>query len=223
MKDTSKTCRVLTVTCALLSGCAAMADVGYNNFANDLSYNFNTEGKLIGDQIILATGWNDNSIVTNFSLFYYAANAGANAKATVSFYKNDGDLVNGYRAPGSLIWSSGAFAIGDTSRSQITFDEDFGTGQAVPHSFTWTILFSDLASGGEAGVALFSPPTVGNNFKDFWGYEPSLSQWTLRTNSVANSDFAAQLLGVAVPEPGTIGIIGLGAAFLAFRFRSARK
>ncbi|MCX6902879.1 MAG: hypothetical protein NTW03_05275, partial [Verrucomicrobia bacterium] len=168
--------------------------------------------------------------ITSFSFYYWAEFLGVNATMEVRFYKNDG----AFGAPFSKIFDSTAFSINDTfgagglntARSLVTFDTDFGAGLLAPGDFTWTIQFSNLG-GGTAGVDLFSPPTVGNDYVDYW--HNTGSTWEALTfGGSPNADFAASFDGeAAVPEPsgwvvnGLLGAGGVG-AFLRLLWRRRR-
>jgi hypothetical protein len=135
--------------------------------------------------------------------------------ARIRFYYNDGPPVPdvpGSATPSTIFYDSGLFALQPTSRATFAFT-NFVIGATVPltddlpDTFTWSIQFSGLAAGEAAGVTLYSPPTIGNSFTDYWSNDGGI--WSLQTNSVP-ADFAAQF--VAVPEPSSIVLFGLGLA-----------
>jgi MYXO-CTERM domain-containing protein len=96
-----------------------------------------------------------------------------------------------------------------------------GSPVTVPDSFTWTVTFSgaNIGSGGTAGVPIFTPPTSGGNYLDYWENDGTFASpiWILKTNASVNVDFAARVSGV--PEPSIAAFAALGAAGLLFRLR----
>jgi hypothetical protein len=209
-------------------GCvAAQADVRvYSNALNDLGVRLSTGSSLVGDEILLARQGLPQLKITSFSFEYWGENMGPNAKVQVSFRANDGPLYGGVgpaRMPSlTPLWQSVPFSVSDTPRATLWYPAgDLGNVE-VPDRLTWTVQFLDLAPGAAAGVDLFSPPTVGGNFADYWVYEGG--QWVLKSwtgGGSLNVDFAATM--DAVPEPATwmLGALGVG-GYLAFRARTKR-
>jgi hypothetical protein len=194
----------------LLAGCISALAQGvtaYDNSTTDLHIRFDPGTAEVGDQIILATG---PSLVTQFSLQYWGTGFSGTETAQVRFYANDGALYGANaRMPGTLLWNSSAFPITATERSRLTFSGDLGAGVSVPASFTYSVQFGGLGAGANAGLDLYSPPGIGNNYPDYW-HNTGGSAWELRTG--ANPmDFGATLM---VPEPGTLALGGLGLALL---------
>ena len=178
------------------------AVVVYDNSANDLNTRFNTGLSEVGDEIILDGG---ATTITKFVIQYWGLNFSGDETMQVRIYKNDGaDWDAVYKLPGTKIFDSGAFTIGSTTRSTLTFDSDFGAGLDVPGRFTWTVQYSGINAGaGEsAGLDLYSPPTVGSNFSDYW---VNSSPWELRTSPGTSMDFAATIQ--AVPEPSQYFVV----------------
>ena len=105
----------------------------------------------------------------------------------------DGPLFNGYSTPGTSFYDSGLFSVGSpTPRSTFVFTagSDFAAGGLyVPSSdITWSVQFTGLGTGDDLGVDIYSPPTVGSDFPDWW--ENTGSGWTLNTNNLP-MNFAA--------------------------------
>jgi subtilisin-like proprotein convertase family protein len=190
----------------------AVASVVYDNSLNDLSLRFDPGTVEVGDEIILNGPANH---VGQFAFEFWGSGTNAsgfsgNVKARVRFYKNDGPLSAGYATPGTVIFDSGPFPIPAAPRAVVLF-EDFQIDAVVPltvglpNSFTWTVQFSGLAGGDNAGVDLYSPPVTGDNYTDYW--ERDTGGWVLKTNAVS-MDFAARLValnrGVTVVELGTV-------------------
>ena len=210
-------CLAIGAVCSL-SQSQLIADTVFNNGVNDLNTRFNPGTLEVGDEIVLAAG---ARYMTNFSFEYWGVNTsggnfGGSVQARVRFYQNDGSPFNGYATPGTSFYDSGWFSVSATSRSLLVFQpgaDGIPTGGLfLPSSdFTWSVQFQGLGPTDQAGVDLYSPPTVGQDYPDYWQYDGT--SWALMTNSVA-VDFGAQFDAsiTPVPEPTVIGLLGLGAA-----------
>jgi hypothetical protein len=194
---------------------AVRADVVYDNSTGDLATRFNPGTIEVGDQISLAGSYR---YVTNFTFEYFATNISLSLDARIRFYANDGAIVDGLASPGSLLFDSDFFnlsGLGNTERATLVFDLT-GTPILVPDIFTWTIQFTNIATGGGAGLDIFSPPTVGGNSSQYWEFDGV--NWLSKTNAIVSMDFAARVS--ATPEPSSMALIALGSlAICAFRRR----
>ena len=213
-------------TCALVALSPiphAKADLVYDNSLTYLGEGYNPGANEVGDEIILGPG---SRTATNFTFEYYGLNfyAGGvtNEQAELRFYLNDGSGG----APNTQFYDSGQFDIPETNRATLHFDLRFEDLE-LPDSFTWTVQFFGIDPGESAGLTLYSPPTIGTNYTDFW--ERDLAGWTLRTNSdgVTPMDFGAQVYAFdlpPIPEPATVAI-GLlaGLALLVVKFSRRRE
>ena len=205
------------------------AEIVYDNSTTDLNFNLDPSTAEVGDEIFLdgTSRW-----LSEFTFEYWgeADNAEAfdgNVQARIRFYLNDGPAlpeVAGAFLPGTVIYDTGSFAIDPTTRATLTFT-DFVTGTVVPLSgplpdrFTWSISFDGFGLNDSAGVTIYSPPTVGNSFADYWVNEGT--GWTLQTNVVA-MDFASRFTAELIPEPSAI-LLGLCGGLLVFAVRSHRR
>jgi hypothetical protein len=197
-----------------LSGVIAGDDVGlaspvYDNSANDLFTRFEVGGMEVGDEISLASPANR---VTRFSFEYWGLGGGpagafnGGVQVILRFYKNDGPLLTNVafsaRVPQTLIFKSKPFPISATDRSVLVYTEeaDFTNSAAadvlltgpLPSSFTWTVQFIGLGAGDTAGLDLYSPPTIGSSFPDYWEFNGS--EWELLTYHAAPPiNFGARL------------------------------
>ena len=102
---------------------------------------------------------------------------------------------------------------GDTTYYNVLFATDVA-GTVVPQGFTWSVQFSNLGLGS-AGVPLYSPPTIGASYLDYW--LNGSGGWSLETlvGSTAGMSFAAEFEGhmgggPAVPEPASLLLFGTG-------------
>jgi hypothetical protein len=209
----------------------------FDNTHNDLSTRFAppvTAGTTaeIGDEIVLAgtARW-----LTSFSFEYFGTNTASatsfsgNVEARVRFYQNDGAPFHGYATPSTLFYDSGFFSLnllgGPTPRSTLNFQQgvDFPTGGLhIPTSdMTWTVQFTGMGATDSVGVDLYSPPTIGQDFPDYWS---NSGGWQLLTNSIP-MDFAAQFNAeMTSPEPSVLALSVVGGlGILAFGSRLRRK
>ncbi|MCL4178173.1 MAG: PEP-CTERM sorting domain-containing protein [Verrucomicrobia bacterium] len=201
---------------ALSSQFTVAAEIVYENASNDLNTNLDPGTREVGDEIILdgTARW-----LSEFTFEYWGTNTlsdtefAGTVEARIRFYLNDGPplpSIDDVLTPGTLLYDSGSFQVDPTPRATLVFT-DFNLGnvpltQPLPDSFTWSVQFSGLGLTDTAGVTIYSPPTIGNNFDDYWVNDGV--NWLLETNLV-NMDFAARF--AAVPEPSTLllGLLGL--------------
>lgn len=206
------------------------ATVIYANSTNDLLSRFDPGTKEVGDEILLA---GTERFLTTFTFEFWGVNADHPAtfagavEARVRFYQNDGPLFNTYPTPDHSFFDSGWFPVSNpTSRSIFEFTAgpglDFPNGGLyIPTSdMTWTVQFQGMSGADHVGVDLYSPPTVGHDYLDYWQNDGG---WTLQTNSVATMSFGAWM-DATVPEPSavTLSILG-GLGILTAGSRLRRK
>lgn len=207
---------VISVAC--FAGTVDAATV-YDN----TTYNLNTRlgaGTIeIGDQVIL--GGTARSL-SSFSFQYYLLSpTPGDETLRLRFYQQNG--ASGQ--PGSLLFDSGFFAVPATPGSSVEIT-DFTTGATtpftslLPNQFTWSLTFTGVGAGETAGVNLFSPPTVGNGYVDYW---ENNGGWVNKRVDLGNpllpTDFAATVQ--AVPEPSVIALLLAGGVAVLWR-RSRR-
>jgi hypothetical protein len=220
---------ICLVVLALNLASAQPAELVYDNSANDLGSNLNPGVLEVGDQVLLG---GTERWLSEFTFEYWGFNTvtpnefSGNVNSRIRFYLNDGPElpgIPGSAVPNTVFYDSGAFEIDPTPRATLTLS-DFATEAAVPlardlpETFTWTVQFSGLGENDSAGVTIYSPPTVGNNFPDYWVNEEGT--WNLLADENIDMDFAARFS--AIPEPSTIGLfaIGLASILLMGRRRS---
>ena len=186
---------ILTFIGVSILASAAFAERVYDNSTTDLGTRFSVGNNLVGDEIIL--GGSERTL-SQFSFQYYGLTLSGNEQARVLFYQNDGTewLSSGAFRPSSILYDSGLFPIAPTNRATLNFDLTLDN-VVVPDHFTWAVEFQGVEAGENVGLDLYSPPTVGNNFDDFWFFEGGA--WELRTNATTPMNFAARF--DAVPEP----------------------
>jgi hypothetical protein len=235
MKTFIKASLLLTIV-VLWAGSAvplSAATTIFDNSTTDLLTRFNPGSFQVGDQIKLdpATPW--ARYMTDFSFEYYGygfnttfpAQFTGNVQADVQFYLNNGNTFNGYAMPGTSFWDSGWFTVpGVTSRNTFEFTPGADNipvgGLFIPASeFTWTVQFRGMDGGDVVGLDIYSPPSVGQDYPDYW---QNNGGWQLMTNGVVSSmDFAARIQ--AVPEPSTLTFSILGGMTILTLARRLRR
>ena len=221
--------RFLFLSSAVLTlAFSASADTLFDNTKTDLGYRFNPGTQEVGDQIILSS----SGFLTGFTFEFYGTNTlspgnGAFAgivEARVKIYLMDGPLFNGNNTPGTPLYTGDWTAIGPTPRATLDFTAgtDFpAQGLLIPTtSITWSVQFRGLGATDEAGVDLYSPPTVGQDFPDYWRFDNQLSGWILETNAVP-ADFAAKFIGT-IPEPSIFSLAILGGVVMMISGRKRK-
>ena len=206
------------LACLLATASLAVHAVSlYDNLATPAG-TFDAQGYQIGDQVILADlGVGAN--ITDFSFELYSIGVAPTATYTVSLLANDG--TGG--APSSSLWSDTYnFGLNFPTGQLVTYS---GLSIDVPHSFTWAISFSGLDSG-TAGLILSTAagPSIGANYTDYW-LKNGLLPWQLNYIEGQSINFLASFSGtpIAVPEPSSVALFGLGTVGLfLWRRRSVR-
>ena len=201
--------------CAGLS-LSAKADELYFNTVNPVGPSggdpnrFNPFNFEVGNEIILANpGW-VGAFITGFTFEYWGTASGSTfagpVQVDVRFYLNDGPPFNGYSTPGRLLWESGLSSINpDWSNtlgySGLAFSGGNGMGPFgvwVPsNSFTWTVQFMGQTGADQAGVTLYFPPTVGQDYPTYWLNNGS--GWELLYDPSGPISFGATFEGMPVP------------------------
>ncbi len=223
---------------ALALGFSAKADVLFQNNSNDLATRFSPSQASLeyGNQVFLANP--GASSITNFSFEYYGIGGGAggafsgSVQVDVRWYLNNGPPTPaGFATPGQLVYDSGSVPLVPTSRSVLDFSTSTGDfpagGWAVTSSeLTFTVQFSGMGAGDQVGVDLYSPPTVGSMFTDYWlnTGSPGSPNWELLKD--ANGvpiDIGQEWMGTAVPEPSTLALSLVGGFGLLIAVRRFRK
>jgi hypothetical protein len=205
----------------------------FDNSVNDLHYRFSPGTLEVGDEIVLA---GTERYLTYFSFEYFGINTthptyfDGTIQARVRFYENTGAPYHGYATPSATsFYDSLWFPVGSpTDRSTFVFTEgaDFPAGGlflpmlSTVSNMTWSVEFQGMTLADSVGVDIYSPPTVGADYPDYWQNDGS--GWALLTNTVP-MDFAARFYAnQTVPEPSavTLSIMGgLGLLTLARRLR----
>jgi hypothetical protein len=122
-----------------------------------------------------------------------------------------------------VLWDSGAFPIINAPAGLRIDINGITDARTIPNaSFTWAVEFAGIGAGETAGLTRYSPPTIGNNFTDYWERNAQ-GQWELRASlDGKNMDFGAQI--TVVPEPGTIALGALaGVSLLGMAAAKRRK
>ncbi len=213
---------------------SAGADVVFENATTDRGIRFDPGTAEVGNQIFLTS----SGYVTNFAIEYWGTGpggsptfAGALVQMRVRWYLNDGLAVNGYASPGTLEYDSNWNTIMATSAATLRFTTppDFPRGLGsyglfIPsRELTVTVQFRGMASGNQAGLELFGPPSIGNEYADYWMRDNSAWQLMADTNGLAIT-FGMEFMS-AIPEPSSLAIClvgGVGLFMAVWRPRKGR-
>jgi hypothetical protein len=193
---------------ALTPGVFAGGEVLYDNTASTGLGGFWPDAYEVGNQVILAGG--TAADITQFKFQYYNTDPAGTELLDFRIYANDGTEYSPgdptSKEPGTKLFDSGTFSAPTAGLSSVLFGSSyFGAGGlAVPNSFTWTVQFSDLGTGGHAGVGLYTGHTVGQAYDDIW---VNTGTWQLSPSYPPNSNFGAQITGIPVPEPYEYGLV----------------
>jgi hypothetical protein len=199
---------------SFLLAAPASAEIVYDNSdpANYLD-RFYAPGNNIefGDQVTLA---GTERLVTEFQFEYYWSSLSGNETAQIFFYANNapGDPA----APLTELFRSGEIAGLSTDEHGFGKVVVSGMGIPVPDTFTWTVILGGIDGGEQAGLTLYSAPTVGDGFADFWMRTDGTWATHLLEDGAVPAHFGARI--TAIPEPGTYALMAIAAfAFVGYR------
>lgn len=186
-----------------------------------------TNGITIGNTITLTPSSPRNMV--GFSFEYYGKSPNGTSYSgtpslTVSFYQNNGPLVNGIASPGSTPFFTDTFYLNNVlllsiagGVGNINFTNGFGNdfpvgGTPIPAStITWTAAVTGLNSADQFGLVAFDPTAPGNVGGGYGQYywQNNGSSWQTYTNNISNANnFGVEVW--AVPEPATIALAAIG-------------
>lgn len=215
---------LVALVAASLAASAAQAATVYDNATTYTTNFFNPGASEVGDQVIL--GGTDR-VGETFRFEYYGNGLGSggntNETVRIRFYVNDGPLY-----PNTVFFDSGVQSLPHPNnadgRNTLQYDLT-GSTIILPDDFTWSVQFGGIDAGETAGLSLYTPPTFGNNYNDYWFNNGAT--WELRADTTNGIpiNFGASI--TAVPEPSTymLAILGgiCGFAFVNRRPRTAKK
>jgi hypothetical protein len=209
---TTRYSKALTAVAAVFAlGASAIAGVVYDNSA-PASYQgarqFSTTE--FGDQVTLTAS--PQRILETFAFDYYLSAKSGNESITFNLYKNDG--VSG--APKTSLLAApivvpAALLIADSVKpSTVTlgFDPNTPLQITLPESFTWSVLFTGIDAGEDAGLLMYNPVTIGSSFNDYWDKSGAGSTWQTKVISGYVANFGARI--TAVPEASSLGYALMG-------------
>lgn len=192
--------RHLASAIVTLSSLAATANIKASiAFQHQGSSDFSYTSGQYGDEILLA---GSDRIISAFEFEYYA-NFNRNAGLTFRIYAQDGTVIDGQRAPGTLLYSTSLDVFEGGRVAGIRFD--YNPANLLPDRFTYTVDFETLAPGEQAGLIVPGGiPSVGYSSNDFWEKTgPGDNDWTLRNfGSDHTANFTATVR--TAPQPSTL-------------------
>lgn len=232
---TTKTAKYAAILASVVGLASASATPTYTLFDNtypDSDQHVNTvavPGFQVGDQVVLgqmegAVGY----VINQFSFYFWTQNfANGNETYTFRIYQQDGPVLPGtsINTPGTVLYTYTGTDLanaGTISRDTLLFSSpaDFAPINVTGNNITWTLEFGNLTAGESGGIVLYSPANqYGVNHPGMWSGTSAGTDWTLITNATMDLDFAANIQGYSIPEPTTLGFLGLGLGALALALR----
>jgi len=174
-----------------------------------------------GDQIVLPS---EGYSLQQLTFGYYSASLGGSMNLNI--YANDGAMIGGSAAPGTKLLSVPGIGI-SSGVNTATFDYTPYVAQygqlKLPKSFTLTVSFSGANAAADKGLLIGGASStsgqphlnVGVSSDDFWQKTgPGGSDWALRKLSNGQADNFKFTVTAGVPEPTTVALGVVGAAFL---------
>jgi hypothetical protein len=174
-----------------------------------------------GDQIVLPS---EGYSFTGMTFDYYSASLGGSMNLNI--YANDGAVISGAASPGTKLLSIPGIGI-SSGVNTATFDyapyvAQFGALK-LPKNFTVTVSFSGATAAADKGLILGGAEStvgrphlnVGQSGSDFWQKTgPGSGDWALRALNSAQEPNFKMTVSANVPEPTTVALGVVGAAFL---------
>lgn len=205
MKTHTQILRFLALLPILAAATMSFADVVYDNSTlRSNPQRFGDSDFEFGEEIVLAG--NGTYTVTNFQYEFFGFGpdfTNGNVMVKLRFYENNG--ASG--TPGTLLYDSGFYPIPATGPAGNVL-EYAGLNTVVPKNFTWTVEFVGLSiqSGvglQSAGLDLYSFPTVGQTYDDYWERSGPDATWVLRSPNPGQPpiNFGCRVAGTYVGPP----------------------
>ena len=174
-----------------------------------------------GDEIVLPS---EGYSFTGLTFDYYSASLGGSMNLNI--YANDGPVISGFASPGTKLLSVPGIGI-SSGVNTATFDYTPYVAQygalKLPKDFTVTVSFSGASAAADKGLIIGGAEStvgrphlnVGQSGSDFWQKTgPGSGDWALRSLNSAQEPNFKFTVTANVPEPTTVALGVVGAAFL---------
>ena len=174
-----------------------------------------------GDAIVLPS---EGYSFTGLTFDYYSASLGGSMNLNI--YANDGAVISGVASPGSKLLSIPGIGI-SSGVNTATFDYAPYVAQygalKLPKNFTVSVSFSGATAAADKGLIVGGIEStvgqphlnVGQSGNEFWQKTgPGGSDWALRQLGAAQDANFKMSVTANVPEPTTVALGVVGAAFL---------
>ena len=220
--------KALLLAIALVGfGVSRADDVIYDNTSHYLG----TYASVVteyGEEIVLG---GTSRTLTQFAFEYFGDfRSQGDELMKIRLYANDGQQIGpDYITPGTLLFESANIPVrqdfnsfGFSNMNVPLIDKN---NLPISH-LTFTVQFFGLTmvttgTKDVAGLLFYDPPSVGTSFNDIWVKQTSGVWAPSRIPGVTKNNFGARLS--AVPEPGSVVLISLGATALVAVSRRRRS
>lgn len=187
-------------------------------------------GYAYGDEIVLPS---DGYRLSSLTFDYYSASIGGTMN--LSIYANDGPIIGGFASPGTELLKVPSIGI-SAGVNTATFDYTPFVAQygefKLPRRFTVAVSFSGASLSADKGMLIGGPESevgrphlnVGESGIDFWQKTgPGANDWALRRFVGDNTSNFKMTINANVPEPTTVALGVVGAAFVGATALNRRR
>ena len=159
-------------------------------------------GQTFGQVFTVSTG---DTYLSNFSLFPTVV-TGAGLTVQMSIY-----AWSGNNKTGSVLFQSGAFTLADGSTAALNYTPNVTLTQGMQYIAFLNTAGLGNSTSAQSGFTYFTDSYAGGNF--YWERDAGDGIWNA-TNYDTRFTAVFSKAPAAVPEPASLGLLGLGAAGL---------